>query len=106
MRSRQLILGAYGTDKIRSGYLDVYAPILVSSLDKEIKLLELGLYQGRPLELWRDYFPQGTIIGIDLKLPGNFAPGKRIQLVEGARRMRVFYLRSLTGPFRMGLTLS
>jgi hypothetical protein len=85
MRSKQLNLDAYGTDKIRLGYLDVYDPILVPWLDKEIKLLELGVYQGRSLELWRDYFPRAAIAGIDLELPEGFIPGERIQLFKGSQ---------------------
>jgi hypothetical protein len=43
MRSKQLNLDAYGRDKIRLGYLDVYDLILASWFDKEVKLLELGV---------------------------------------------------------------
>jgi hypothetical protein len=85
MRSKQLNLDAYGTDKIKLGYLDVYDPILVPWLDKEIKVLELGVYQGRSLELWRDYFPRATIVGIDLELPDGFVPGGRIKLFRGSQ---------------------
>jgi hypothetical protein len=46
MRSRQLNLDAYGVDKIRSGYVDVYDPILVPLLHNEIKFLELGCVPG------------------------------------------------------------
>ena len=67
------------------GYLDVYDRILVPWLDKEIKLLELGVYQGRSLELWRDYFPRATIVGIDLELPGGFVPGERVELFRGSQ---------------------
>lgn len=80
-------MGTYGTDKIRLGYLDVYHPILVPWLDKEIKLLELGvyhLYQGHSLELWRDYLPRATIVEIDLELPCGFVPGERIEVFQGS----------------------
>jgi hypothetical protein len=85
MRSKQLNLDAYGTDKIKLGYLDVYDPILVPWLDKEVKILELGVYQGRSLELWRDYFPRATIVGIDLELPDGFVLGERIKLFRGSQ---------------------
>jgi len=85
MRSKQLNLDAYNTDKIKLGYLDVYDPILAPWLDKEIKVLELGVYQGRSLELWRDYFPRATIVGIDLELPNGFVPGERIKLFRGSQ---------------------
>ncbi len=83
MRSKQLNLDSYNTDKITYSYLDVYDPILLPWIGNEVKLLEIGIYQGGSLELWRDYFPLGTIIGIDVKLPKHFVPGERIQAFEG-----------------------
>ena len=83
MRSTQLDLAAYDTDKIGHYYLETYDPILAPWLDKEIKLLEIGVRKGGSLQLWRDYFPRATIVGIDLRLPENLAPGERIQLFEG-----------------------
>jgi hypothetical protein len=67
------------------GYVDFYDAILVPWLDKEIKLLELGVYQGRSLELWRDYFHRATIVGIDLELPDGFVQGERIELFRGSQ---------------------
>lgn len=43
MRSKQLDLNAYETDKIELRYLDLYDPILTPWTDKEIKLLEIGV---------------------------------------------------------------
>jgi hypothetical protein len=85
MRSKQLNLDSYNTDKITHGYLDVYDPILAPWLGREIKLLEIGILKGGSLQLWRDYFPLGTIVGIDLKLPEHFISGERIQIFEGSQ---------------------
>jgi hypothetical protein len=83
MRSKQLNLDSYNTDKIKHRYLDVYDPILVPWLGREIKLLEIGIYKGGSLQLWRDYFPLASIVGIDFKLPEHFVSGERIQVFEG-----------------------
>lgn len=40
--------------------------------------------------MWRDYFPRGTIVGIDLKLPDHFVPGERIQIFEGSHADTAF----------------
>lgn len=85
MRSKALDLAAYNTDKIAHYYLEVYDPILAPWIEKEIKLLEVGIHKGGSLQLWRDYFPRGTIVGIDLKLPQGFVPGERIQVFEGSQ---------------------
>jgi hypothetical protein len=85
MRSKQLNLTAYDTDKIQHNYLELYDPILSPWTDREVKLLEIGIRRGGSLKLWRDYFPRGVIIGIDLKLPESFVPGERIQVFEGSQ---------------------
>src|SRR5439155_1146324 len=85
MRSKQLDLAAYDTDKIQHHYLEVYDPILAPWVDGELTLLEIGIHRGGSLKLWRDYFPHGRIIGIDLKLPKNFLPGERVQVFEGSQ---------------------
>jgi hypothetical protein len=90
MRSQQLDLNAYDTDKIRLRYIEVYDPILIPWIDKEIKLLEVGVHKGGSLRLWRDYFPHGTIIGIDRNLPQHFEPGERIQVFEGSQANKAF----------------
>src|SRR6476660_10139612 len=90
MRSKQLDLETYDSDKIKLGYLDVYDPILAPWVDKEAKLLEIGVRKGGSLRLWRDYFPQGIIVGIDLRLPKHFVPGERIQVFEGNQTDKAF----------------
>src|SRR4029453_15907272 len=85
MRSKELNLDSYNTDKVTNRYLDVYDPILAPWVDKKIKLLEIGIRKGGSLQLWRDYFQLGIIIGIDIKLPEHFVPGERIQIFEGSQ---------------------
>ena len=85
MRSLELTLDQYDSDKIDSHYLDQYDPIFNPFLGKEIVLLELGVLKGGSLLLWRDYFPFGTIVGIDIKLPKDFKNSERIHLFEGGQ---------------------
>lgn len=85
MRSIQLNLNAYDTDKIKLRYLEVYDHILVPWIGKAITLLEIGVYRGGSLKLWRDYFPRGTVVGIDRKRPQDFRLGERIQIFEGSQ---------------------
>ena len=66
----------HGQDQVGlSGCLD---PILVPWLDKEIKLLELGMYQGRSLELWRDYFPRGDYRWDRSQVAGRISPRETV----------------------------
>jgi hypothetical protein len=90
MRSKELNLDSYNTDKITHRYLDVYDPILLPWVDKGIRLLEIGIRKGGSLQLWRDYFPLGIITGIDLELPKHFEPGERIEVFEGSQSDKRF----------------
>jgi len=84
MRSLELSLDKYDSDKIRDlDYLKEYDPIFEPYVQKKIALLELGVFKGGSLLLWRDYFPFGTIAGIDIKLPNGFDLGERIHIFEG-----------------------
>jgi hypothetical protein len=90
MRSKELNLDCYNTDKITNRYLEVYDPIFAPWVGKEIKLLEIGIHKGGSLQLWRDYFRLGVIIGIDIKLPEHFVPGERIQIFKGSQSDKQF----------------
>jgi len=85
MRSSQLPLEQYDSDKVANHYLERYDPILEPWLQKKIVLLELGVHRGGSLLLWRDYFPLGTIVGVDVRLPQGFQPAERIRVFEGSQ---------------------
>jgi hypothetical protein len=46
-------------------YLELYEQYFGPLRDKEIKLLELGVATGISMVMWRDYFVNGTIAGLD-----------------------------------------
>ena len=86
MRSQELDLSRYDTEKIPLGYLAYYEPFLAQWVDKTMTLLELGVFKGESIALWRDYFPQGTIVGIDKnlsRLTSNHDLNERIRLFQG-----------------------
>jgi hypothetical protein len=90
MRSQQLQLEKYNTDRIDNLYLEKYDPVFASLVNSKVKILELGVYNGGSLLLWRDYFPLGTVVGIDIKLPRDFGSQERIHLYRGSQADRVF----------------
>lgn len=63
---KSLLVKDYNTDKT-SNYLRNYESHFGELVDKNVKLLELGIHYGGSLQMWRDYFENGLIIGIDLK---------------------------------------
>jgi hypothetical protein len=85
VRSQELSLGRYNTDKVAGNYLNWYDSNFRDFVDQEVTVLELGIRDGGSLLLWRDYFPKGTIVGIDQKLPAGFGPHDRIKTFEGSQ---------------------
>jgi hypothetical protein len=58
----------YNTDKgVMPHYLRIYEEFFEPLLDKDVRILELGIDRGGSLLLWRDYFAKGTIVGIDVR---------------------------------------
>lgn len=68
----------YGTDKashVRNGLsnLDIYERYLRPLRRRRFTLLELGVYRGESLRMWRAYFWRATVVGLDVdpKAPGR-----------------------------------
>lgn len=47
-------------------YLKYYEMFLEPLREKAFTLIELGCYTGASLKMWKEYFPHGDIIGVDL----------------------------------------
>jgi hypothetical protein len=77
----------YDTDKAEhSHYLRSYEKYFQPLLDKDVKLLELGVYKGGSLLLWRDYFETGVIVGLDLNSVAVPDESGRIRLYQGQQQ--------------------
>jgi hypothetical protein len=63
-------------------YLPIYERLLASIRMRAFVLLELGVWDGHSLEMWRDASPHATIIGVDLS-PRNLHLGPRVHVVSG-----------------------
>jgi len=84
MRSEQLDLDRYDTDKVRNGYLRWYDEVIGDAWPRVTAVLELGVHRGGSLELWRDYFPAARIIGVDADVSAaRIADLSRIELFQG-----------------------
>lgn len=78
-------------------YLPIYEKLLTPLRDQAFALLELGVWSGDSLEMWRDAFPRATIVGVDLG-PPDLQLGPRVHVVRGdqsdadlMRRLRTEY---------------
>ncbi|MFN2530016.1 MAG: hypothetical protein ABR555_01835 [Pyrinomonadaceae bacterium] len=84
MQKKQLEASRYNTDKaIHTHYLRSYEQFLQPYLDKDIRLLELGVYKGGSLLMWRDYFQRGLIVGLDMEKVELPNAGDRVRIYKG-----------------------
>lgn len=67
-------------------YYRVYEQKFSQIKDQPVRLLELGVAKGGSLEVWRDYFPQGTIVGLDQSPPPMRDPSGRIHQYQGLQQ--------------------
>lgn len=57
----------YNTDKAgKHNFLKVYEKYLEKDKDSIKNILELGIYNGSSIRMWRDYLPNANIYGIDM----------------------------------------
>lgn len=58
-----------GGDKVEKGFARVYEEILAPFRSKkDIYLLEVGVWYGKSLAMWADWFESATIVGVDVSL--------------------------------------
>lgn len=77
----------YDTDKaVHAGYLRRYEEYFRPFLDRDIRLLELGIYHGGSLLLWRDYFERGVIAGLDINPVSVEDPTGRVRVYQGGQQ--------------------
>ena len=59
------LAAVYGSDKgaISHGYVDHYERMFGPLRRRARKVLEIGIYRGASLQMWRDYFPRAEVYG-------------------------------------------
>ena len=66
MQDLNSIAEFYKTDKIEHGYIKIYEKYFENLRDQKLKILEIGIADGKSLLTWADYFKNSTIVGIDI----------------------------------------
>ena len=56
----------YPTNKNDYGFLDIYEKYFQSLRDQKLNILEIGVDKGDSLRLWREYFINSNICGLDI----------------------------------------
>ncbi len=74
-------------------YLPIYERALAHLQDREFTLMEVGIWKGDSLKMWRHAFPKATIIGVDLQEPEGFEPIPGVSIVTGDQSDPELFLR-------------
>jgi SAM-dependent methyltransferase len=78
--TKRLDAARFDADK-PAPYLHNYEQYFRPFADRDIRLLELGVYRGGSLLLWRDYFERGLVVGLDVN---------PIEVPDSTGRVRVY----------------
>jgi hypothetical protein len=87
--SLQAIGARHGTDKA-GGLLTIYETFLHPLREKEVAVLEIGVYRGASLRTWRDYFQYGRVYGIDIRPEAEVHADDRIKVFIGSQADTAF----------------
>lgn len=84
---KPLDASAYDTDKAaHRHYLRNYEEYFRPFLERDVRLLELGVFHGGSLLLWRDYFERGLVVGLDLNPVEFKGDTGRIRFYQGGQQ--------------------
>ncbi|MCU0582951.1 MAG: tetratricopeptide repeat protein, partial [Syntrophales bacterium] len=80
-----LAAAGYDTDK-SPRYLANYERYFLPFIHQSVCLLELGVFRGGSLYLWRDFFNDGCIVGLDTNAVSIDDPTGRIRFYQGLQQ--------------------
>jgi SAM-dependent methyltransferase len=73
--------GTLRSQELWRHYFDEFTPLK----DKPVKLLELGIFHGRSLHVWKEFFTEGFVSGIDERIPLALGEGPRGRYFKGSQ---------------------
>ena len=83
----------YKSDKIEHGYIEIYESYFEKIKDKKLKILEIGIADGKSLLTWSDYFKNSLIIGIDIHkidIEAKKLNRENIEIHQGSQSDKLF----------------
>jgi predicted O-methyltransferase YrrM len=93
----------HGTDKgiLSHGFTPIYDRLLQDWRRRPVTILELGVFEGASVRMWRDYFSAGRIVGVDNDPTATDHVEDRIKIYIGDQANPSFLERvaAAEGPF-------
>jgi len=72
-------------------YFEIYERYFNKYRNKEVSIMEVGVSQGRSLQMWKDYFgPKAKIYGIDINPECKKLEEDQIEIFIGSQSDRIF----------------
>ncbi len=94
----------YGTDKASEGhgFLGFYERFFRDLQDlSNLRIMEIGVYNGDSLRMWEEYFPHASIVGVDIdpRTLANATARTTIELADQSNIVDLTRLATTHGPF-------
>ena len=91
----------FGSDKgtkpgdwgIAHRYTEVYERLLRARINEPLRILEIGVWKGSSLRMWEEYFPNASIVGVDILPESASIETKRAEVVTGDASDAAFLLK-------------
>ena len=106
MESLPTIFNRYNSDKNETfhNYCRQYEPLFERFRTKDIRLLEIGVFGGESLKIWRDAFPNAKyIVGVDINAScakfSNPEKGIFVEILNATEASSIAMLNDKYGPF-------
>jgi hypothetical protein len=73
-------------------YLDIYHQHFAKFIGKEVNVVEIGVFSGGSLEMWRSYFgPKCKVYGVDIREQCRAYAGENVEIFIGDQGDRTFW---------------
>ena len=96
-----------GGDASKNGYTDVYLDLFSHFKDESFNFLEIGIFQGRSLAMWSDYFKNATINGIDINTKEFYLTKPELEKMGAFTKGKLGMIKELnTTTMKLGGLLS
>ena len=82
----------YNSDKKPEShnYTKIYFHYFSKIKHEKIKLLEIGVFNGASIKMWKDFFPNATIYGLDNNSSCKQYDSERIKIFIGIKLIKNF----------------
>ena len=87
----------YPSSKNISGFIQLYDKYFTSLKNLKINILEIGIENGDSLRIWREFFPNANICGIDIDKK-NFKI-ENVDILQGDQSNQ-FFLKSVIDKYK------